>query len=85
MLTEQLAPLPKSAAERAANHIANEAQRKAKTDKQKKWWRQEKRARGEDTSNEEVEDEDEEEVPPTVADELAWVDLTGKEVEVSSS
>lgn len=39
---------------------------------------------GEDTINEEEEEEDEEVRPPTIASEPAWVDLMGKEAEVSS-
>lgn len=85
MLTEQLAPLSKSAAERAANCTTNEARRKAKADKQKEWWKQEKQAHDEDTSDEKEEDEGEEGTPPTIANELTWIDLTGEETGVSPS
>jgi hypothetical protein len=64
MLIEYLAPLPRSEAERAANHAANERQQKAKEEEKKKERRQRKRDRGEDTDT--TEDDDSEEVEEVI-------------------
>jgi hypothetical protein len=59
MLTEHLAPLPRSVAERVANRAANVTQKKAKEDKKKmEQLKQARRAYGEDTFDEEEEEEE---------------------------
>lgn len=70
MLTEHLAPLPWNMAKTVANHLTNEAQKKAKEDKKKKERR--RWAHGEDTSDEEKEEGSREEWPATMGDEPDW-------------